>query len=316
MRSLVKIIVLTNMLLVFQLLSPLSAQTSSASDYLMPTSLWPNTSVYNNLSATEKKTFFARMQPVRRSNIAVKENEDGAMAMKYLYTKDDSLLTSFSCRQHFYLPIPQGTVPADLQAKLSPVTSSLINTVNFLNLIFQASELRETSVQENLDWYHALVRSMLVSEKPSLVRHARLRFDADPKTSGPQLVLQASRTQTMSIYLQDLTSSWKSFQLLGNGSDPSWSLKPSRPPILGLSKQVLVNDLSTLDTPKWAHGGTYVTNGSGLQWGIGPFLECKDGRFLPEWLLTISLPFYGLKPDLSPEFRLVIQYDFTNYIYI
>ncbi|XP_062869499.1 G-protein coupled receptor 179 [Trichomycterus rosablanca] len=299
------------MLLLLLMLSPFSAQISSSSDSWILSSLVPTPSV-SNMSAITKQEIFARVHPQsveQSSNVTVEKNEDGSMAMKYLYTNDDSLLTSSSCRQPFQLVRQQGAVPSDLQAMLSQVILSLTNTVNFLNLIFQASELRETSVHEDIEWYHALVRSMLVGERPGLVRHARLTFDADPKASRPQLVLQASRSQLLGIYLQDLTLSWKSYQLSANGSDPNWLIRSSGPPIPGLSKQVLVNDLSTLDTPKWAHGGIYVTNSSGLQWGRAPFLECKDGRLLPEWLLTLSMPFYGLKPDLSPEFRGVIQVD-------
>ena len=70
-----------------------------------------------------------------------------------------------------------------------------------------------------------------------------------------------------------------------------------------LSKRVLLNDLSTLDTPKWRQGDSYVTNHSGVRWADAPFLDCEDGLFVSDWILTLSTAFYGLKPDLTPEFR-------------
>lgn len=236
------------------------------------------------------------------------EEQDWSAPETYLYSGDASVLSSSSCYHSFQLTDQHSAVPQDIKVLLSQTTVSLINAVNFLNLIFQASELRETSIREDIEWYHALIRSLLVGEKPSLVRHALLRFDADPTASQPQLVLWASKGTSQDIYLQDLTLAWDKLHILNYGLDQAWFtlLKSNSLSFPSLSKQVLLNDLSTLDTPKWAHGGTYVTNSSGLQWGEAPYLECKDGRFLPGWLLTLSMPFYGLKPDLSPEFRSVI----------
>ncbi len=163
----------------------------------------------------------------------------------------------------------------------------------------------ETSVREDIEWYHALVRAMLEGDRPGLVRRAFLTFDADPMIRQPQLVLRASKGTTQDILLQDLTSAWSSFR--PPAPDQRWFdvFKSSSPPLHALSKRVLLNDLSTLDTPKWARGDSYVINSSGVQWGETPFLECVDGRFLPGWLLSLSMPFYGLKPDLNPEFRWV-----------
>uniref|UniRef100_A0A8B9H8Z7 Probable G-protein coupled receptor 158 n=1 Tax=Astyanax mexicanus TaxID=7994 RepID=A0A8B9H8Z7_ASTMX len=231
-----------------------------------------------------------------------KEEEDSSMPENYLYTGDASALSSTRCRRPFQLSPQRGTFPPDLRPLLRQAAVSLTNAANFLNLIFQASELRETSVREDIEWYHALVRGMLEGDRPGLVRRALLTFDADPTAPQPQLVLRASRGPSQDIYLQSLISP---------PSGHSWftSLKSSMPPLPGLSKRVLLNDLSTLDTPKWARGDSYITNSSGLRWGETPFLECEDGRYLPGWLLTLSIPFYGLKPDLSPEFRGVVRVD-------
>uniref|UniRef100_A0A8C1M823 Si:ch211-156l18.8 n=1 Tax=Cyprinus carpio TaxID=7962 RepID=A0A8C1M823_CYPCA len=227
----------------------------------------------------------------------------------YLYTGNSSSLAASTCTQSFQLPVQLGSPPRDLLPLLHQAIASLTSAANFLNLIFQASELRETSVREDIEWYHALVRTMLEGDRPSLVRRAFLTFDADPTIQQPQLVLRASKGTTQDILLQDLTSDWSSFH--PPAPDQSWfnTFKSSSPPLHALSKRVLLNDLSTLDSPKWARGDSYVINSSGVQWGEAPFLECVDGRFLPGWLLSLSMPFYGLKPDLSPEFRGVIRVD-------
>ncbi|XP_030627920.1 probable G-protein coupled receptor 158 [Chanos chanos] len=240
-----------------------------------------------------------------------KEEDWAAAVESYLFTSNISILASTACSRAFSLPPQRGTLPRDLIPLLRPATAALTNTANFLNLIFQASELRETSVREDLEWYHALVRAMLEGDRPDLVRRALLTFDADPTASQPQLVLRASRSSTQDILLQDLTSAWETLHPPPPAPDQSWfsALKFSPVHLPALSKRVLLNDLSTLETPKWARGDSFVTNSSGVRWADSPFLECEEGRFLPGWLLTLSVPFYGLKPDLSPEFRGVIRVD-------
>uniref|UniRef100_A0A673JGN1 Probable G-protein coupled receptor 179 n=1 Tax=Sinocyclocheilus rhinocerous TaxID=307959 RepID=A0A673JGN1_9TELE len=263
----------------------------------------PNTVAGKNSSSSARPTSPA---PVKAST-----EEDQSAAESYLYTGNSSSLAAATCTRSFQLPVRLGSPPRDLLSLLHQAIASLTNAANFLNLIFQASELRETSVREDIEWYHALVRAMLEGDRPGLVRRAFLTFDADPTIQQPQLVLRASKGTTQDILLQDLTSAWSSFH--PPAPDQSWfdMFKSSSPPLHALSKRVLLNDLSTLDTPKWARGDSYVINSSGVQWGEAPFLECIDGRFLPGWLLSLSMPFYGLKPDLNPEFRGVIRVDFN-----
>ncbi|XDV51850.1 hypothetical protein PO909_020653 [Leuciscus waleckii] len=286
----------------------LSAQLSTVSEVEDTSSLEftptpcltdPNTLEGNSLSPS----------PLPTSPAPVSTEEDRSSVENYLYSGDSSSLSSSTCTQTFQLLVQRGSPPRELLPLLHQAIASLTNAANFLNLIFQASELRETSVREDIEWYHALVRAMLEGDRPGLVRRAFLTFDADPTIQLPQLVLRASKGTTQDILLQDLTSVWSSFR--PPTPDQSWfdSFKSSSPPLHILSKRVLLNDLSTLDTPKWARGDSYVINSSGVQWGEVPFLECVDGRFLPGWLLSLSMPFYGLKPDLSPEFRGVIRID-------
>ncbi|XP_066503153.1 metabotropic glycine receptor [Hoplias malabaricus] len=279
-------------------------------------SLEPTPSIYNTSSEEEEPVGPSAgpslMLTVEEEGEEEEEEEENwSVPENYLYTGDASVLRTSSCRRPFTLGSQRGPVPPDLQPLLRQAAASLTNAANFLNLIFQASELRETSVREDIEWYHALVRAMLEGDRPGLIRRALLTFDADPTAPQPQLVLRASRSPSQEIYLQDLTLAWERLISPAPGPGHSWftSLKSSSTPLPGLSKRVLLNDLSTLDTPKWARGDSYVTNSSGLRWGEAPFLECENGRFLPGWLLTLSVPFYGLKPDLNPEFRGVVRVD-------
>lgn len=254
--------------------------------------------------------------------------EDWSLAEAYFYTGDEATLALSNCPRSYRQSPQRGRLPPGLWPLLHPMATSLANAANFLNLIFQASELREISVREDLEWYHAVVRSMLEADRPGLVRRAMLTFDADPIAPRPQLVLRASRgpqgqqehggsggaspfplggQHLQEIFLQDFTTAWESLHPPPPAPDDGWftTLKFAGPPqiLAGLSKRALVNDLVTLETPKWARGDSYVTNGSGVRWADATFLECEEGRFLPGWLLMLTMPFYGLKPDLTPEFR-------------
>ncbi|XP_028830266.1 probable G-protein coupled receptor 158 [Denticeps clupeoides] len=247
-----------------------------------------------------------------------------SQAEAYFYSSDPLDLVSSTCTQAYRLPTQRSRVPPDFWPILRPATSALANAANFLNLIFQASDLRETSIHEDLEWYHALVRSLLEVERPGLVRRALLTFDADPSSPRPQMVLRASQgpnslairrepQESLDILLQDLTSTWETVHAPAPAPDHGWfsALKFAEPAVAlaALTKRALLNDLATLDTPKWARGDSYLTNRSGVRWADSAFLECENGQFLPGWLLTLSTPFYGLKPDLSPEFRGVIRVD-------
>uniref|UniRef100_A0A8C1T651 Si:ch211-156l18.8 n=1 Tax=Cyprinus carpio TaxID=7962 RepID=A0A8C1T651_CYPCA len=290
--------------------SLLSAQLTTVSELEDTSSLeFTPTPCLTDPNTTAEKSLSSSAIPTSPAPVKVSTEEDWSATENYLYTGNSSSLAASTCTQSFQLPVQLGSPPRDLLSLLHQAIASLTSAANFLNLIFQASELRETSVREDIEWYHALVRTMLEGDRPSLVRRAFLTFDADPTIQQPQLVLRASKGTTQDILLQDLTSDWSSFH--PPAPDQSWfnTFKSSSPPLHALSKRVLLNDLSTLDSPKWARGDSYVINSSGVQWGEAPFLECVDGRFLPGWLLSLSMPFYGLKPDLSPEFRGVIRVD-------
>ncbi|XP_049426971.1 probable G-protein coupled receptor 158 isoform X2 [Epinephelus fuscoguttatus] len=268
--------------------------------------------------STSLSTSFRPSEPsgfaVTPSEAPTQEEDDWSPAETFLYTGDPSTLETARCSRAYSSPGQPGSLPVSFSAPLRPAQNALASTANFLNMIFQASDLRESTVQEDMEWYHALVRALL--EADLLIRRALLTFDADPTSPVPQLVLCASRNPTakvQTIILQDLSKSWRSLHPPAPAPDDSWfrsfKFPESNQPMAALSKRVLLNDLSTLDTPKWRQGDSYVTNHSGVRWGSAPFLDCRDGRFVPNWMLTLSTSFYGLKPDLTPEFRGVIRVD-------
>ncbi|XP_070834341.1 metabotropic glycine receptor [Chaetodon trifascialis] len=251
---------------------------------------------------------------VMPSEAPTEEEDDWSPAETFMYTGEPSTLEVARCSRAYSPPGQTGSLPISFSAPLRPALDALANTANFLNMIFQASDLRESTVQEDMEWYHALVRALL--EADVLIQQALLTFDADPTALVPQLVLRASRNpkaKVQTIILQDLSKAWKSLHPPAPAPDDSWfrsfKFTDSSQQMSTLSKRVLLNDLSTLETPKWRQGDSYVTTRSGVRWASAPFLDCKDERFVPGWMLTLSTSFYGLKPDLTPEFRGVIRVD-------
>ncbi|XP_029706495.1 probable G-protein coupled receptor 158 [Takifugu rubripes] len=248
------------------------------------------------------------------SGSPTEEEDDWSPAETYMYTGQSSALEAARCSRAYSPAAQTGSLPQSFNVPLGPALDALTNTANFLNMIFQASDLRESTVEEDMEWYHALVRALLEADR--LIRQALLTFDADPTATVPQLVLRASHdpaAKVQTIILQDFSKVWDSMHQPAPAPDDSWfrNLKfpESNQLKSALFKRVLLNDLSTLDTPKWRQGDSYVTNRSGVRWASAPFLDCQDGRFVPGWMLTLSMPFYGLKPDLTPEFRGVIRVD-------
>ncbi|XP_022052226.2 probable G-protein coupled receptor 158 isoform X1 [Acanthochromis polyacanthus] len=291
--------------------SGVTLEISNNTDSLTSTTRNPeiSSSPTGPTSPTEPSEF-----AVMPSDAPTEEEEDWSPAETFLYTGDPSTLEVARCSRPYSSSGQTGPLPISFSAPLRPPLDALANTANFLNMIFQASDLRESTVQEDMEWYHALVRALL--EADVLIQRALFTFDADPTSPVPQLVLCATRDPTakvQTIILQDLSKAWESLHPLAPAPDDSWfrrfKFPESNQPMAALSKRVLLNDLNTLDTPKWGQGDSYVTNRSGVHWTSAPFLDCKDGRFVPGWMLTLSTSFYGLKPDLTPEFRGVIRVD-------
>jgi hypothetical protein len=154
-------------------------------------------------------------------------------------------------------------------------------------MLLQANDIRESSVEEDVEWYQALVRS--VAEGDPRAYRALLTFNPPPGASYLQLALQATRMGEETI-LQDLSGNRVKESPTGDLDSPA------------LQKRVLTNDLRSLESPKWPRGDGYVGDIQQVRLS-SPFLECQEGQLRPGWLVTLSATFYGLKPDLSPEVR-------------
>nr|XP_054505353.1 LOW QUALITY PROTEIN: probable G-protein coupled receptor 179 [Agelaius phoeniceus] len=231
------------------------------------------------------------------------DGEGSAAALAFLRTGDAERLARANCSGGVAAGAPGPGPPPALRAALRAAPEALAHAANFLNMLFQTNDIREASVAEDVEWYQALVRSL--AEGHPWVRRAVLALDAHPLAPKPRLMLQATRGDGQ-ILLQDVSSAAPS---LGNLSwDNEWfnALKSQRVP--ALRKRVLSNDLRSLETPKWQRGDSYVGDPGHVRWSP-PFLECREGRFLPTWAVTLSSAFYGLKPDLSPEFKGVVRVD-------
>ncbi|KAM6238628.1 putative G-protein coupled receptor 179 [Porphyrio hochstetteri] len=230
--------------------------------------------------------------------------EGSAAALAFLQTGDAQRLARANCSRGVVTGAAGLGPPPALRAALRAAPEALAHAANFLNMLFQTNDIREASVAEDVEWYQALVRSL--AEGHPWVRRAVLALDAHPLAAKPRLMLQATKVDG-EILLQDISAA--ATPSLGNLSwDNEWfnTLKSQRDP--QLRKRVLSNDLRTMDTPKWQRGDSYVGEPGHVRWSP-PFLECQDGRFLPAWAITLSSAFYGLKPDLSPEFKGVVRVD-------
>ncbi|KAM5273981.1 putative G-protein coupled receptor 179 [Ctenodactylus gundi] len=213
-------------------------------------------------------------------------------ALAFLYSGDAQQLLGANCTERYEAH------GAEARPGLPPVlqraAGTLAQAANFLNMLLQANDIRESSVEEDVEWYQALVRS--VAEGDPRAYRALLTFNPPPGASHLQLALQATRMGEETI-LQDLSEN-----RVQEESPPE---DLNSPP---LQKRVLTNDLRSLDSPKWPRGDGYVGDIQQVRLSP-PFLECQEGRFRPGWLITLSATFYGLKPDLSPEVRGQVQMD-------
>ncbi|XP_007465293.1 PREDICTED: LOW QUALITY PROTEIN: probable G-protein coupled receptor 179 [Lipotes vexillifer] len=218
--------------------------------------------------------------------------EGAEAALAFLYSGDAQQLSGANCSER-YEAHGAGERPG-LPPILWRAAGTITQAANFLNMLLQANDIRESSVEEDVEWYQALVRS--VAEGDPRAYRALLTFNPPLGASHLQLALQATRMGEETI-LQDLSGSRVQKE------SPTGALDTP-----DLQKRVLTNDLGSLGSPKWPQGDGYVGDLQHVRLSP-PFLECQEGRLRPGWLITLSAAFYGLKPDLSPEIRGQVQMD-------
>ncbi|XP_077124536.1 metabotropic glycine receptor isoform X1 [Ranitomeya variabilis] len=220
----------------------------------------------------------------------------------FLYTGDSNELRRANCSKRYELTSLSGVSPTTTHQSLHSSVDLLVHSSNFLNMMFQSNKSRDHTSQRDLEWYSALIKSILEGE-PRIFRSV-ITLSMDPLYNIPEVYLQASREEDK-LHLQDLSSS---AQHLSNATqETEWfrAFKPKGRPH-HQHKRVL-NGAKTLDE-SWKKGFNYLTDRSHIKWS-SPFLECEHGKYKPNWLLSLSAAFYGLKPNLVREFRGVLKVD-------
>ncbi|KAK7881558.1 hypothetical protein WMY93_029967 [Mugilogobius chulae] len=231
--------------------------------------------------------------PHHHHNQQTQKATDVEPGVAFLHTGDTSMLAHVNCSRRFELSTLRGKSDS-----VGSVLDTVLHATNFLNMILQANRSRERSVRSDVEWYHALVRSIL--EGDDKIHRAVLTFHADSSTSGPDVLLQATRAGG-EIVLRDVTGE---HSLRNRSSETEWyhSVKERK---RKFRKRVLTQDFMDNQLKR---GESYVQDKTHVKWS-SPYLECENGNFVPRWLLTLSAGFYGLKSEQAPEFRGVVRVD-------
>lgn len=213
----------------------------------------------------------------------------------FLYTGDPNELRRANCSRSFQLSSLSGVSARSSHQFLNSSLELLVHADNFLNMMLQSNKSKEHPGQRDLEWYRALIRSVVEGE-PSIHRCAII-INFESHSQVPQVFLQATRMEDK-ILLEDLSSS--AHQLANTSQENDW-LHAFRHKLRPHHHKRSINGAKTLEET-WRKGTSYITNKSHVKWS-SPFLECDQGKYKPNWLLSLSAAFYGLKPNLVREFR-------------
>ncbi|KAM4606280.1 G protein-coupled receptor 158a [Polymixia lowei] len=221
----------------------------------------------------------------------------------FLHTGDSTTLKHANCSRRYELASLRGRSHSTPRYSMSSVLDTVVHATNFLNMILQANRSREESLQRDIEWYHALVRSIL--EGDSKIHRAVVTFITEPSAVGPSVLLQATRAGG-EIVLQDLSSTAR-HHLKNRTVETEWyhDVKDRKKP--NFHRRVLSQDFKSVDN-SIQRGESFIPDKTHVKWSA-PYLECENGNFIPRWLLTLSAGFYGLRPNLSPDFRGVVRVD-------
>lgn len=219
----------------------------------------------------------------------------------FLYTGDSNELRRANCSKRYELSSLSGLSPRATHQSLNSSVELLIHSANFLNMMLQSNKSKEHPAHRDLEWYKALIRSILEGE-PSILRCA-ITVNVEPHSHVPQVFLQGTRVEDK-ILLEDLTSS--AYHLANASQETDW-FHTFRHKLRPHHHKRSTNGAKTLEE-SWKKGTSFITNKSHVRWS-SPFLECDQGTYKPNWILTLSAAFYGLKPNLVREFRGVLKVD-------
>uniref|UniRef100_A0A8C7Y2T2 G protein-coupled receptor 158a n=1 Tax=Oryzias sinensis TaxID=183150 RepID=A0A8C7Y2T2_9TELE len=218
----------------------------------------------------------------------------------FLHTGDSSALRRANCSQKYELTSLRGRSHATPHLSMSSVLDTVLHATNFLNMILQANRSREHNLRQDMEWYHALVRSILVGD--TKIHRAVVTFGGDSSFAGPSVLLQATRSGG-EIVLQDLSSTAHR-HLHNRSAETEWFYEMRDIKNPSFHKRVLSQHFPSA----LAKGESFIPDRTHVRWSA-PYLECENGNYVPHWLLTLSAAFYGLKSDLVPEFRGVVRVD-------
>lgn len=215
----------------------------------------------------------------------------------FLHTGDSSTLKHANCSRRYELGVLRGRTRGDAHHSMRSVLDTVLHATNFLNMILQTNRSRDQSPRRDMEWYHALVRSIL--EGDLKIYRAVVTLSAEFPPDGPPVYLQATRAAG-EIILQDLSST-AHHMLKNKTADTEWYHEHRNKKKPHLQKRVLSQDFAAFDASV-RNGESYITDKTQIHWSA-PYLECENGNFIPRWLLTLSAGFYGLKPNRNPDFR-------------
>ncbi|KAM6971712.1 G protein-coupled receptor 158a isoform 1-T1 [Tautogolabrus adspersus] len=221
----------------------------------------------------------------------------------FLHTGDSTTLKHANCSRRYELTSLRGRSQTAPHYSMSSVLDTVLHASNFLSMILQANRSREHTLRRDIEWYHALVRSIL--EGDAKIHRAVVTFNGGSAVSEATVLLQATRAGG-EIVLQDL-SSVAQHHLHNRTAETEWyhDVKDRKKP--SSRKKVLSQGLKSADN-SLKKGESFIPDKTHVKWSA-PYLECENGNFVPRWLLTLSAAFYGLKPNLAPEFRGVVRVD-------
>ncbi|XP_067290887.1 metabotropic glycine receptor isoform X2 [Pseudorasbora parva] len=221
----------------------------------------------------------------------------------FLHTGDSSTLKHANCSRRYELAVLRGRTRGDAHHSMRSVLDTVLHATNFLNMILQTNRSRDQSPRRDMEWYHALVRSIL--EGDLKIHRAVVTLSAESPAEGPPVYLQATRAGG-EIILQDLSSTAQ-HMLKNRTAYTEWYHEHKNKKKTHLQKRVLSQDFASFDASV-RNGESYITDKTQIHWSA-PYLECEKGNFIPRWLLTLSAGFYGLKSNRNPDFRGVVRVD-------
>uniref|UniRef100_A0A672L6E9 G protein-coupled receptor 158 n=1 Tax=Sinocyclocheilus grahami TaxID=75366 RepID=A0A672L6E9_SINGR len=238
------------------------------------------------------------------SGLALKiEEQVPRVVTAFLHTGDSSTLKHANCSRRYELAVSLGRTRGDAHHAMRSVLDTVLHATNVLNMILQTNKSRHHSPRRDMEWYHALVRSIL--EGDLKIHRAVVTLSTESPPEGPPVYLQATRAGG-EIILQDLSST--AHHILKNRTaDTEWYHEHKHKKKTHLQKRVLSQDFASFDASV-RNGESYITDKTQIHWSA-PYLECKNGNFIPKWLMTLSAGFYGLKPNRNPDFRGVVRVD-------